>query len=368
MLSLPLLLACAPLQVNASLHLEEVIQSQSPVTGAFLGSDVALDGPRLVAGSSMPAGLPGRAHVFVDGPNGWTEEAILMPAAAERDDGFGRSGVDLSADALIVGALGTHGGAAFVFRRSASGWIEEAMLTAPNGSAGEWFGHAVAIDGDLAVVGAPFAQDGEAWVFKRGAVQWNTVQRLRPTYADSFGWSVDLDSGHIAVGAPGLSCGHAFAFARTESGYSLTSTLFEWIECNFDSEWAHGIDVDGNRLVLSDYDDQDWDVIEVQIYERANGVWCLETTLPIDDSSCLALSKIEDVALAGDKILTVDTSCQVLHLYGRNPFGNWTQFDSESPPAGTSAFGSHIALTRRRAAVGVATSAPGGGVAVYRVE
>lgn len=116
-------------------------------------------------------------------------------------------------------------GAAYVFVRDGSNWVQQAFLKASNTGAGDWFGHSVSISGDTIVVGAPFEDSnaigvngdqsnnganssGAAYIFVRNGTDWVQQAYLKasnsggPTsgdaYGDTFGWSVAV-SGHTVV-------------------------------------------------------------------------------------------------------------------------------------------------------------------------
>ena len=69
--------------------------------------------------------------------------------------------VSVSGDTLVVGAPeedttgGTDAGAAYVFVRSGTAWIQQARLTASDAAPRYGFGSSVSVSGDTAVVGAP---------------------------------------------------------------------------------------------------------------------------------------------------------------------------------------------------------------------
>ncbi len=163
--------------------------------------------------------------------------------------GFGNA-VALSSDGttLAVGAAldnsvgntidgpGTQGGgfmngAAYVFRKSASGWALEAFIKSSNNGDQHRFGESLSLsgDGNTLVVGAPNenggstgvdgdktntngTHSGAAYVFVRNGTQWTEQTYLKASntvYPMSFGRSVSIsrDGSTIAVGAPDESCG-----------------------------------------------------------------------------------------------------------------------------------------------------------------
>jgi hypothetical protein len=128
---------------------------------------------------------------------------------------FGGS-VHVRGERAIVGApgevvSGVQSGAAYVYRRVGTGWIEEGRLSASDRLAGDRFGTAVSISGDWAVVGAPQraesgANSGAAYVFRWNGSNWAQFVKLReplgdPATGDFFGQSVSLSGDFIAIGA-----------------------------------------------------------------------------------------------------------------------------------------------------------------------
>ena len=101
-----------------------------------------------------------------------TEDQKLTATNGDFSDTLGRS-VAIDGDTMVVGAPGHQdpvrpGGAAYVFTRTPTGWVEQAKLTVPDAS---FFGNAVAIDGETIVVGdffsdlTQFGSEGAAHVF-----------------------------------------------------------------------------------------------------------------------------------------------------------------------------------------------------------
>ncbi len=117
----------------------------------------------------------GAAYVYVRSETGWSQQAYPKPSNAGIDDFFGYS-VAVSGDTVVVGAYREDGngtgvnpttdelagyaaGAAYVFVRSGTRWMQQAYLKASNTQVGDEFGFSVATSGDTVVVGAP-GEDG----------------------------------------------------------------------------------------------------------------------------------------------------------------------------------------------------------------
>jgi hypothetical protein len=126
--------------------------------------------------------------------------AYLKASNAEAEDYFGGS-IALDGETLVVGASNEDGsaaggeddnsapcaGAAYVFTRSGTGWVQQARLKASDAEAGDSFGLSVAIDGDTLVVGAPYEDSiaGAAYVFTRSGTGWSQQARLKASNAEA---------------------------------------------------------------------------------------------------------------------------------------------------------------------------------------
>ncbi len=119
------------------------------------------------------AASSGAVYIFSDNGSNWSQQTYMKASNAGTFHFFGRS-LSLSADGntLAVGATGerssTNGinsapdemastsGAAYIFNRSGSTWIEQAYIKASNTEAGDLFGQEVSLsdDGNTLAVGA----------------------------------------------------------------------------------------------------------------------------------------------------------------------------------------------------------------------
>lgn len=253
-----------------------VVNKQLPSDGAALeqfGYAVAISGDLMVVGSPFAdndVNGDGTAELDVgsayllrrDGPGVWTMFKKLTVTEGEVSDLFG-SAVAISGDTVVVGALydnhDTNGdgrneanvGAAYIFEKNAGGadnWGQVKKLVASDGSAGDRFGKAVAIDGDTVVVGAYLESHdvnkdgsdeenaGAAYIFERnqgGAEAWGEVKKLVAgdgAAEDNFGSAVAISGGTVVIGAQLEShdgnqdgkqeetAGAAYVFERDQGG------------------------------------------------------------------------------------------------------------------------------------------------------
>jgi hypothetical protein len=212
----------------------------------FFGSSVALSGETAVVGapressnargvngneSDNSSPVSGAVYVFVRDGTNWTQQAYLKASNADSNDWFGSS-VALSGDTLVVGAYqedsgardvngdpddnsAANLGAAYVFVRNGSNWVQQAYLKPANGAIGDNFGTSVAVSGDIIVVGAPFqdiSDAGAAYIFVRSGTNWIQEAYLKASNGegrDLFGRSVGISVNTVAVGGSAEDSGAA---------------------------------------------------------------------------------------------------------------------------------------------------------------
>jgi hypothetical protein len=233
------------LAVDASDHTVDVLLSRESAT---VTATVARPGDSLVIdGVSVPSGTPSAPlalslgdnviDIVVENELGWqrtyrlnlrraaeiAQHAYAKGATAVPQKLFGAS-LALSGDTLAVGATGedSESGAVYVFRRSGTAWLQEALLHASNAESLDHFGASVALSGDLLAVGAPqedsaalgiggdqgnhgIWDNGAVYVFRREGAAWQQeayVKSSRLGYSQRFGGLVALSGDTLAaVGA-----------------------------------------------------------------------------------------------------------------------------------------------------------------------
>ena len=234
----------------------------------LLGTAVSLSGDRALvgAGNSGPSGVrTGSAYVFVRDGSTWTQEAKLTAEDGADGDRFGFS-VSLSGDRALVGAQsnranpnGPDTGAAYVYRREGSSWIQEAKLVAADGAENDQFGASVSLVGGRALVGAVSDDDGgsfsgSAYVFVHNGSSW--TQEAKLTAADSaeddlFGLSVALSSDRALIGAFGddNESGSAYTFVRTGEEWSQEDK-FTSLDVEEGDGFGRSVALSGSRALV----------------------------------------------------------------------------------------------------------------------
>ncbi len=179
----------------------------------------------------------GAAYVFHLSGGVWSQEAYLKASNTDAGDRFGCS-IAVSGDLVVVGAkfeqsssTGVNGnqndnsssgcGAAYVFRRAAGVWNQEAYLKASNAGWSDTFGFSVAVSNNRILVGAPLESSnatgvggdqtdnsasvsGAAYMFSESAGVWTQSAYLKASdtnQSDNFGMSVGLSGERAIVGA-----------------------------------------------------------------------------------------------------------------------------------------------------------------------
>lgn len=189
-------------------------------SNAVFGSAVAIAGNTIVIGAprqnaETSEGLQqnqGAAYVFTRGGGVWTGPLKLTANDGQSNDRFGTS-VAIAGDTILVGssradiAGKNKQGAVYAFSR-ASGWAQQAKLTAGDGEAGDAFGAAITLSGDaagdIAVIGAPEGGPGAAYVFVREADGWHEQTTLAADDGepdDGLGSSIALADDTMMIGS-----------------------------------------------------------------------------------------------------------------------------------------------------------------------
>ena len=236
-----------------------------------ISGDVALIGAQF---DDDNGDASGSAYVFRRIGTAWIQEAKLTASDGAVGDHFGFS-VSISGDVALIGAQfdddnGDASGSAYVFRRIGTAWIQEAKLTASDGAAFDEFGSSVSISGEVAVVGAskdgntgPFNFDGSgsAYVFRRIGTSWIEEAKLTAsdgTGGDLFGSSVSINGDVALIGADqagpfgSTGPGSAYVFVKPPGGWvNMTQTAKLTASDGVASEqFGSSVSISGDVLVV----------------------------------------------------------------------------------------------------------------------
>ncbi len=243
-----------------------------------------------------------------------TGEARLTASDAQRQDGFGSS-VAVDGDTAVVGAPfhpSAAGGAAYVFVRAGSSWVEQAQLTAPDDPPADslgnpdMFGVAVAISGDTIVVGdtgndtVAGREVGSVYVFVRTGDTWSEQARLSGDAAfDLFGRSVDIQGDTTVVGANGAGAdGAAFVFVRSGDSWSEQAELTAPDAGPGADNFGYAVALEDDAIVVGGPGDSGNGpgTGSAHVFRRTGTTWMIETSFTAGSENGFG----HDVALSGD--------------------------------------------------------------------
>ncbi len=290
---------------------------ESPVyaPATTFGSDVALDGDIAVIGHHERDRLAGAAYITERVGDQWTELTELDCEEAWAPRNFGWD-VAVDADTVIVGAWrdsehGHSSGAAYIFRRTDSGWVREAKLTPDDAREGLAFGWAVAVHGETAIV-SQGETPGGVYVFERQSDNtWLQTAWLRPADIrgnDAFGHKIAIDHDTLAAfsynqqgtGYPGS----VYVYRRDAGVWTVEQELSASAPQN-GSLFGYAIDISADRLVAGapNFTELGTSRIgEAYLFERSGGVWTeVQTLRPEWVDSAIHFGR--GIAIAGGTVL-----------------------------------------------------------------
>lgn len=140
-----------------------------------------------------------------------TQVSKLADNPGSANDWYGRA-IDVDGATAVIGVSESDpGGSVRMLTRSGTTWSPQDSVAGADTAANDAFGFAVAVDGDTAVVGAfeddagQFLNRGSAYVFVRdGSGNWSQQAKIEPSTSSSvqnFGRSVDISGDTLVVGS-----------------------------------------------------------------------------------------------------------------------------------------------------------------------
>ena len=296
----------------------KLLASDGAIQDRF-GSSVSVSGDYAVVGAPSGQYNSGSAYIFVRDGENWLQQAKLLPDGQELDH-FGNS-VSISGDYCIVGAhqdddSGIYSGSAYIFARDGNNWTQQAKLLASDGDAYDSFGYQVSICDDYAIVGARGDDDkgidsGSAYIFVRGGNNWLQQAKLTAsdgTAWDLFGSSVSISGDYAIVGDPndadnGYSSGSAYIFGRDGENWLQQTKLLP----SDNEEWDHfgnSVSISGDYCVVGALFDDDNG--STYIFVRDGDNWTQQAKLTAADGQQYdnfgsSVSVSDDYAIVGAK-------------------------------------------------------------------
>ena len=233
-------------------------------------------------------------------------QVSLSPDGSLNADTYFGTAVAVSGDYAIVGADGENEstGAAYVFKREGSNWVQQARLTADDGLPSDKFGVSVAISSTYAVVGASYADvegkanTGAAYVFQRSGIAWTQQTKLSASDAassDFFGGSAAISGDYIIMGAAyedenGPEAGAAYVFYRVGSTWTEQDKLLAGdTNAGGGDYFGVSVSISGYYAIVGAYlhndPDTNTDFGSVYVFKRNGESWDFVKMLEADDGA-----------------------------------------------------------------------------------
>ena len=237
-----------------------------------VGCSVSLYGDTALVGADDTDEYNGSAYIFEKPSGGWVnmtaQTAKLTASDSNKDDEFGYA-VSLSDDMAFIGAVGDESdqGSVYIFNKPDDRWVDmtqTAKITASDGDTNDTFGSSLSVSGDTVVIGAKGDENtrGAAYVFTRSGSNWIEQNKLLAgdgSAADDFGISIALSSDTVLIGANGGdSYAGAAYFNRYACGFTANVIAGQWsmigIPCDLGANNTVE-DVFGDNFNTDDYYD-----------------------------------------------------------------------------------------------------------------
>jgi len=273
-------------------------------SGDWFGRRVSISGKYAITGAIHDNGDRGSAYIFERKATDWIQQTKLTASSPAAGDQFG-SDVSISGDNAIVGAdrndyNGPWSGAAYVFQRTNTGWIQQDMLVPSDGNVGDRFGNAVSISGNYLIIGAYWddseeINSGSAYIFRKDVAGWVLDAKLTALDGvtdDWFGCDVSINGNYAIVGAVldnnnGIDCGSAYIFRRDGSNWIQQAKLVAE-DRQAGDEFGGSVCINGNYAVIGAIanDAAGEDAGAAYIFVRSGNDWIQQTRLvPLDGAA-----------------------------------------------------------------------------------
>jgi hypothetical protein len=286
---------------------------------AVQGRSVALsaDGNTAIVGGPDDNSRVGATWVFIREGSDWVQQGPKLVGSGAVGAALQGLSTALSADGntAIVGGPGDNSGvgAAWVFVRDGSVWIEQQKLVGTDsvGAVGQGTSVALSADGNTAIVGGPdtgsLVDTGAAWVFTRSGPAW-TQQGPKLVGTGSVvpseqGISVALSAdGNTAIvgGDVDNGLGAAWVFTRTGVTWTQQGAKLVGTGSTADSQGSSvALSADGNTAIVGGPNDNSF-VGATWVFTRIGGVWSQQGPKLVGTGGIGNQGQGNAVALSGD--------------------------------------------------------------------
>jgi hypothetical protein len=231
---------------------ESILTGSSEDDGNY-GRAAAIDGDTIVVsapnhtlnGNPFQKYNAGAAYVYIRSGTSWVQQAKLIADDASAGDEFGYS-LAIRGNTIVVAVRFK---AVYVFQKVGSSWVQQAKLVSPDHT-GENFASAVAIDNNTVVVGS----EGAAYIYERDptTATWSFQAKLLPLEEGViFGPAVAIEGNTIVVGR-GEYGGSVDVFVRSDGSKTWQhQALLSTQELSYETEgFGHAVAINRGRILV----------------------------------------------------------------------------------------------------------------------
>lgn len=282
---------------------KKVVIASDGASYDLFGNSVGMDGEYAIIGAFRDDDLgadSGSAYIFKGEDAQWSQQTKLRASDGRAGDRFGQS-VSISGDYAIVGCPFhdddmKDNGAAYIYKRTDTGWVEEAKLTASDAAAGDLFGWSISLSGRYAIVGSRSddthgSGSGSAYIFELREGEWIQLQKL--TASDgvkgaNFGYSVFMKGDQVIIGAAyeNEATGSAYVFEREGESWveQAKLTASDGAECDY---FGYSVSICGDYAIVGAMMDDDLGQISgsAYVFKRNVSGWSEHVKLTASDGS-----------------------------------------------------------------------------------
>jgi FG-GAP repeat len=265
---------------------QRLAASTMQASSDLFGEAITLNGDTLAVGApwdSTSAGTSGAVYIYQRNGSMFSEVQKIKATKPVQGAGFG-SQISIDGDRMVIGApstptSSTDGGSAEVFVRSNGMW-KSVQLIQPQIRAGASFGYFTALRGNTLAISAPRPSDypgsptptdpGEVYVYEPDGEMWKQAAVLSAPYPRNtnwFGLSVYLTDAGLIVGSPGDASngrgvnadpskagnatfsGAVYLFAPSRDGWKQTAFI-KGNETDVDDWFGLSVEADGDWLAV----------------------------------------------------------------------------------------------------------------------
>ena len=353
---------------------QKVTSSDVDIDDCF-GYSVSVSGDYAVVGSYRDddaGSASGSAYIYELNNNIWTETAKLTASDADSTDWYGTA-VNIHNDTVLIGVDNndtndSFAGCAYFYTRNDTIW-EEQQVFPIEPQIYSRFGTSVCIGDSVAVIGAPFLEEnGAAYVFTKQDTLW--VQEAILTASDGssgdyFGNSVSIHGEYVAVGAPfdddaGISSGSGYVFHKVNDVW-IEEAKITAIDGEEGDQLGYTLSLFEDKILVSAFKDDGnfQDTGSVYVFGMYQDEWTFQQKLIASDSPLDARFG-NSVSLCADTALIGSYWDHEMGAYSGSAYifkfdsGEWLQEQKLFASDGTheAVFGFSVSLSEENALIG----------------